>query len=49
MNLKENKKITLSLIEEFNPNSEYLTDDEDIRVRLRSIYNVCMMNLSRAK
>lgn len=49
MNLKENKKITLSLIEEFNPESEYLTDDEDIRNRIRSIYNTCMMNIARAK
>lgn len=49
MNLKENKAITLSLIEEFNPENEYLTDGEDIKIRLNRIYNACMMNIARSK
>lgn len=49
MNLKENKKITLSLIEEFNPDNEYLTDDEDIQTRIKHIYNACMMSIARNK
>ena len=38
MNLGENKKITLGLIEEFSPKNQYLTDDEDIRNRLNLVY-----------
>lgn len=49
MNLKESKCITLALIEEFNPDSEYLTDDDDIQVRLNRIYNACMMSIARNK
>ena len=49
MNLKENKKLTLALIEEFNPDNPYLTDDEDIQARLNSIYNACLTNLARQK
>lgn len=49
MNLKENKIITLALIEEYNPESDYLSDDEDIVARLNSIYNTCLTNLARQK
>ena len=49
MNLKENKILTLALIEEYNPDSEFLSDDEDIIARLNSIYNACLMNLARQK
>ena len=49
MNLKENKILTLALIEEYNPDSDYLSDDEDIIARLNSIYNACLMNLARQK
>ncbi len=49
MKLKENKKIALSLIEEFSQDSEYLTQDEDIRNRLNHIYNTCQNNLARIK
>lgn len=49
MNYLDNKKITLSLIEEFNPDSEFLTDDSDIQTRLVSIYNTCLMNIARLK
>ena len=49
MNLKENKILTLALIEEYNPDSDFLSDDEDIIARLNSIYNACLMNLARQK
>lgn len=38
MTLGDNKKITLGLIEEYSPNNQYLTDDEDIRDRLNLVY-----------
>jgi hypothetical protein len=38
MTLKDNKKITLGLIEEYSPNNDFLTDDEDIRNRLNLVY-----------
>ena len=46
MNLKENKILTLALIEEYNPDSDFLSDDEDIIARINSIYNACLMNLA---
>ena len=30
MNLGDNKKVMLGLIEEYSPTTQYLTDDEDI-------------------
>ena len=39
MILKEMKEKTLRLIEEINPESEYLTDDPDIAEKLLSIRN----------
>lgn len=49
MNLKQNKILTLAIIEEFNPDSPYLTDDEDIANRLNAIYNACLTNIARLK
>lgn len=49
MNLKENKIITLGLIEEFSPNSEFLTDDTDIKEKINGVYNACLMNIARNK
>ena len=49
MNLRENKILTLALIEEYNPDSDFLSDDEDIIARLNSIYNACLNNIARQK
>ena len=49
MNLKQNKILTLAIIEEFNTESQYLTDDEDIANRLNAIYNACLTNIARLK
>lgn len=49
MTLGENKKITLALIEEYAPNNQYLTDDEDIRDRLNLIYAPAYQELSQEK
>ena len=38
MTLGENKKMTLAIIEEYSPVSQYLTDDEDIRNRMNLVY-----------
>ena len=43
MTLGENKKIALALIEEYAPNNQYLTDDEDIRDRMNLIYAHCQV------
>jgi hypothetical protein len=49
MTLEDNKKITLGLIEEFSPNNEYLTDDEDIRDRLNLVYAPNYQHLATIK
>lgn len=49
MNLGQNKKITLGLIEEYSPTSQYLTDDEDIRDRLNLVYAPNYQYLSEEK
>jgi hypothetical protein len=49
MILKEVKKNTLALIEELNPQSEYLTDDEDIRAKIHGIINHIQFELARMK
>ena len=49
MTLEENKKITLALIEEYSPTSEYLTDDEDIATRLNLVYAPNYQELSQVK
>ena len=49
MNLKDMKTTVLSLIEEYNPTSEYLTDDEDIRQKMNMSVNSVMFELCRIK
>ena len=49
MTLAENKKIVLALIEEYAPNNQYLTDDEDIRARLNLVYAPAYQKLSQEK
>ena len=49
MNLGDNKKLTLGLIEEYSPTSQYLTDDEDIRNRLNLVYATNYQYLSQIK
>ena len=49
MNLKEEKKKVLGLIEELNPNSEYLTDDPDISTKINDVTNQVMYELARIK
>ena len=49
MTLAEMKKKVLSLIEELNPLSEYLTDDEDIRAKINEVINQIMFELARFK
>lgn len=49
MTLGENKKITLGLIEEYSPTSQYLTDDEDIRGRINLVYFPNYQYLSEKK
>ena len=38
MTLGENKKMVLGIIEEYSPENQYLTDDEDIRNRINLVY-----------
>lgn len=45
MILKEQKKKILSLIEEYNSESEYLTDDPDIQSKINSVINQIQMEL----
>ncbi len=49
MTLGEMKKKVLSLIEELNPLSEYLTDDPDIQAKINEVINSVMFELSRFK
>lgn len=49
MTLLEMKKKTLGLIEELNPDSEYLTDDPDIRTKINDVINQIMFELARIK
>lgn len=49
MTLKEMVKKTLSLIEELNPESEYLTDDPDIAAKRNYVINQIMFELARLK
>lgn len=49
MTLNEMDKKVLSLIEELNPDSEYLTDDPDIQAKKRFVTNQIMYELSRIK
>ena len=49
MTLQEMKKKVLGLIEELNPNSEYLTDDPDIAAKKNYVTNQIMYELARVK
>lgn len=49
MNLLEMKKKVLGLIEELNPDSEYLTDDPDIATKINEVINQVMFELARLK
>lgn len=49
MTLKEQKYKILSLIEELNPESEYLTDDPDVSAKINSVINQVQNELSRIK
>lgn len=42
-------KKTLALIEELNPDSQYLTDDPDIRAKIRYVVNQVQFELARMK
>jgi hypothetical protein len=49
MTLLEMKKKVLALIEELNPDSEYLTDDPDISSKHNAVINQIMFELARMK
>lgn len=49
MTYGENKKITLALIEEYSPNMNEKTEDEDIALRLPFLYNLAYKELAIAK
>lgn len=49
MNLRDNKKIVLGLIEEYAPSNPLLTDDEDISSRLNLVYAPAYQELSQDK
>lgn len=49
MTLLEMKKKVLGLIEELNPDSEYLTDDPDIATKINDVINQVMFELIRFK
>lgn len=49
MTLLEMKKKVLGLIEELNPDSELLTDDPDISLKINDVTNQIMFELARMK
>lgn len=49
MTLYELKKKTYALIEELNPDSEYLTDDPDLRAKFNDVANQVMFEMARMK
>ena len=49
MKLAEMKRKVLALIEEYNPDSEYLTDDPDIATKMEDVITQIMFELSRIK
>lgn len=49
MTLLEMKKKVLGLIEELNPDSEYLTNDPDIATKINEVINQIMFELVRIK
>lgn len=49
MTKQEVKKRTLALIEELNPESEYLTDDPDIQAKIDGVMDQVQFELARMK
>lgn len=49
MTLGEIKKAALSIIEEINPKSAFLTDDEDIKNKINFICNLIQIDLAQVK
>jgi hypothetical protein len=49
MTLEEMIREVLALIEELNPNSEYLTSDEDIQAKIHGVINQIQLELARMK
>ena len=49
MTLSEMKQKVLGLIEEYNPDSELLTDDPDIATKINDVINQIMYELARIK
>jgi hypothetical protein len=49
MTLLEMKKKVLGLIEELNPDSEYLTDDPDISTKINDVINQVLFEMARIK
>ena len=49
MTLEQMKKKVLALIEELNPDSELLTDDPDIQLKINDVTNQVMFELARLK
>ena len=49
MNLAEMKRKVLTLIEEYNPNSDLLSDDPDITAKINEVTNQIMFELARMK
>ena len=49
MTLREMKQKVLALIEELNPDSEFLTDDPDIATKINDVINQIMFEIVRLK
>lgn len=49
MTKKEMKQVVLGLIEELNPDSEYLTDDPDIATKIDDVFNLILFEMARIK
>lgn len=49
MNLYEAKKKAFALIEELNPNSQYLTDDPDLQAKVNEVFNQVQFEMARMK
>lgn len=49
MNLKEMKTKVFALIEELNPDSEYLTDDPDLQAKINEVTNQVLFEMARMK
>lgn len=49
MTLLDMKTKVLRLVEELNPNSEFLTDDPDIAAKINDVINQVMFELARVK